>query len=94
MLKAGFDADFAEEPLGAERRGQLGPQDLDRDVAIVLEVVRSVDIGHPAAPDLTVERITVRERGPQAVNLVHHGGAHAFARWEPGRAGSLPWNRA
>ncbi len=94
VLKPSLNADFAEESLGAERRGQLGLEHLDRDVAIVLEVVRPIDIGHTAAPDLTVERITVRKRGPQAVNLIHHGGAHAFARWEPGRAGSLPWNRA
>ena len=31
MLEPGGDLDLAEEALGAERRGEFGAQDLDRD---------------------------------------------------------------
>ena len=35
MMEPGGDLDFAEEPLGAERGGELGVQDLDGDVTVV-----------------------------------------------------------
>ena len=47
--------DLAQEPLGAERGGELRAQHLDRDVAVVLEVVREVDGGHAAAPELALD---------------------------------------
>ena len=31
MLEVGGDPDLAEEPVGAERGGELGPEHLDRD---------------------------------------------------------------
>ena len=57
MLQVRGDADLAQEPLGAERGGELGLQDLERDRAIVLEVVREEDGRHAAAPELALERI-------------------------------------
>ena len=44
----GGDVDLAEEPLAAERGGDLGVEDLDRDAAVVLVVLGQVDRGHPA----------------------------------------------
>jgi hypothetical protein len=39
VLQVGGDAYLAEKPLAAERGGQLGPDHLDGDLAIVLQVV-------------------------------------------------------
>ena len=50
---------FREEALGAERGGELGAQDLDGDVAIVLEVVREIDGGHAARAELALDAVAV-----------------------------------
>ncbi len=49
MLEAGGGADLAQEALGAEGGAQLGVEDLERDGAVVLEVVGEVDARHAAA---------------------------------------------
>ena len=36
MAELGRDLDLAQEALGAEHGGELGPQDLDRDLAAML----------------------------------------------------------
>ena len=59
MLQPGGEPDLAQEPLGAERGGELGVQHLERDLAVVLEVVREVDRGHAAAAELALERVAV-----------------------------------
>ena len=38
-------------------------EDLERDRAIVLEVMREVDRGHATAPELALERVAVGQRG-------------------------------
>ena len=38
MLQIGGELDLGEEPLGAEHRGELGVQHLERDVAVVPQV--------------------------------------------------------
>ena len=43
MLEPRGRLDLGQEPLGAERGGEIGVQHLDRDVAIVAEVVREID---------------------------------------------------
>ena len=37
--------DLPQEPLGAEDRGELGPEDFDSDLAVVFPVVGEVDGG-------------------------------------------------
>ena len=39
VIESCGDADFMEEPLGADRGTQVGLEDFDGDVAVVLEVV-------------------------------------------------------
>ena len=51
--------DLGEEPLGAERRGEIGVQHLDRDVAVVLEVVREIDGRHAAAAELALDAVAI-----------------------------------
>ena len=61
MLEPGGELDLAQEPLGAQRRGELGVQHLERDGAVVPQVVREVDRGHAAAAELALELVAVRE---------------------------------
>ncbi len=59
MLEIGGGLDLGEEPLGADHRGQLGPEDLDGDLALVPEVVGEVDRGHAARPELALDAVAV-----------------------------------
>jgi len=52
MIQPGGEGDLAKEPLGAEGGGQLGPEQLERDGAIVLEIMGTIDRGHPAPPSI------------------------------------------
>ena len=62
MLEPGGEPDLALEALGAERRGELGVQHLERDRPVVPQVVREVDGRHPAPAQLALERVSVRQR--------------------------------
>ena len=53
------DPDLGEEALAAEHRGQLGAQDLEGDVAVVLEVVREIDRRHAARAELALDAVAV-----------------------------------
>jgi hypothetical protein len=55
-------------PLGAERRSEVGVQDLEGDGAIVAKVVRAVDRRHAAAAELGVETAAAGE-GPRESSL-------------------------
>jgi hypothetical protein len=48
--RRGADLDLLDEPVGAEDGGQLGFQDLDGDLAVVLEVRRRYTVAMPPAP--------------------------------------------
>ena len=65
-----------KEPLGAEYRGELGMKDLDRDLAVVLEIVRQVDRRHPARAELALDAVAVGESArrdePRASGAMHH----------------------
>ena len=76
MVELGGDGDLAEEPLGAERVGEFGVEDLDRDRAIVLEIVREVDGGHAALPELALDAVAVGEGGSESGG----GGGHSTLR--------------
>ena len=59
MLQAGRVADLPLEPLRAQRRRQLGVQDLEGDRPIVPQVAGEVDRGHAAASELALERVSI-----------------------------------
>ncbi len=63
MLQVGRGLDLGQEPLGADRGGEFGAQHLERDVAVVLEVVGEVDGGHAALPELALDAVAVGEGG-------------------------------
>ena len=72
MLERGRRPDFHHEALGAKHGGQLRLEHLDRDLAVVLEVVREIDGGHAASPELALERLAVGECCRETVD----GGCH------------------
>jgi hypothetical protein len=53
--------------------GQLRLQDLERDLALVLEVVGQVDGGHAAFAELTLDGVSAFEGGVQAGDGIGHG---------------------
>ena len=73
MLQVGGGLDLGQEPLRAEDRRELGPEHLERDLPVVPQVVREVDRGHAALPDLALEAVPVGERGRQVRERLGHG---------------------
>ena len=59
MLQSGSDFDLSEEPVAAQRGGQLRSEHLDRDLAVVSHVLGEVDRGHAALPELALEHVAV-----------------------------------
>ena len=58
---------------GPRRGGELGEEHLEGDRAVVPEVVGQVDHGHPAAPELALEGVAVRQGVAQAFRHPHGG---------------------
>ena len=50
MGEPGRDFDLTEEPLGTERGGDLGPEDLDGDGAAVAEITCWNTVAIPPCP--------------------------------------------
>jgi hypothetical protein len=61
VIQSGGGVNLSQEALGAERGSQLGVQHFERDEAIVLEVPGEVYRRHPAAPELTLEYVTIAQ---------------------------------
>ena len=76
MLQPRGGADFFEETLAAERGGELGPEHLDRDGALVADVVREVDGGHAARAEFPIEPVPVGEGSAKAVVDAGRRGVH------------------
>ena len=58
-VQASGQPDLTEEALRPERGGELGVKYLERHWPVVLEIVREMDRGHAAAPEHTLERVSV-----------------------------------
>ena len=65
MLELGRELDLAEEALGAERGGELGPEHLEGDQALVPQVAREIDRGHAALPELALDGVAAGEGGSE-----------------------------
>ncbi|HET7249187.1 MAG TPA: hypothetical protein VFI79_05030 [Gemmatimonadales bacterium] len=66
VLQRGGGLDLLDEPIGAQHGGELGLQDLNGDLVVVLEVLGEIHGGHPARAELPLEAVAVGERGRQA----------------------------
>src|SRR3954463_1615621 len=88
MLQRGSRLDLDDEAIGAEDGGEFRLEHLDRDLAVVLDVVREVDGRHAAAPEFALDPIPGRERrgelGVSARDRCHAGPrpSSARGRWE------------
>ena len=72
VLEIGGGLDFAEEAISAECGGELGAEDLDGDLAVVLEVFGEVDGGHAALAEFANDAIAVSERSRKAFDAIHN----------------------
>ena len=79
------DANFLQEPLGAERHRKARPQDLNGDLPAVLLVFGQVNGRHAPAPELPLDRIPVGERGGERGEHLGHGdnGADGIRTHDP-----------
>ena len=64
------DRDLALEALRADRLRHVREQHLERDVPVVLPIARQEDHGHPAAAELPLDRVSVRQRRSQSAELL------------------------
>ena len=74
VLEVGGELDLGQEPLGADHGRELRAQQLERDLAVVLQVLREVHRRHAAGADLTFDPVAVGERYLEAVLQLGHGG--------------------
>ena len=63
MLQIRRGLDLGQKPLGADDGGELGAQDLDRDLAVVLQILGEVHRGHAARAELPLDAVAVGEGG-------------------------------
>jgi hypothetical protein len=61
MLQSCGEVDLPLKPLGSVRSGFVGQENLERNRAVVTEILSEVDHGHPAAPDLPEDGIAIGE---------------------------------
>jgi len=87
MLQGGDGLDLAEEALGPDDRGQLWAHHLDRDFAIVLEVLGQVDRGHAALAELPLDAVAVGEGSLQSGHRLGHRGRLSVGAWKMGGNG-------
>src|SRR5512134_3913952 len=73
VRQAGCNLDLAQEALGAECGGELGPKHLQGDRTTVLEVLGEIDRGHAPAAQLALDRVAVLQRLGEAVRRGGHG---------------------
>ncbi len=73
MLEVGGGPDLAQEPLGPDHGGQLGSQHLDRDLAVVPQILREVDCGYASLAQLALDAVAVGEGGRERRRENAHG---------------------
>ncbi len=72
VLQIRRQLDLGEEPLGADHRGELGTHELERDLAVVPEILGQVYGRHSAGPDLAFDPVAVRQRALEAAEELGH----------------------
>jgi hypothetical protein len=72
VLELGGDPYLSKEAVGAEHGGELRPQHLDRDLAVVLQVGGEKHYRHPALTELAIEPVTVGDAGRELFEECRH----------------------
>ncbi len=65
--QVGGDFDFTEEPFWTERGSEVGPENLDRDLPVVAQVVGQVHRGHAAMAEFALDLVAACQRGSQVL---------------------------
>ena len=73
LLEVGRRLDLAAEAIGSHDRGELGPEHLHRDPALVAEILGYVHGRHATRAELTLDVVAPLEGGVQADDGVAHG---------------------
>jgi hypothetical protein len=73
VLEVGGRLDLGEEPFGTDHRRQLRLQHLERDLAVVLEVLGQVDRGHPSRTELALDAVAALQGCVQAGGGIGRG---------------------
>ena len=66
-------APLTKKPFRTKGLGQVWVQHLHGDLAMVFEVLRQVDRGHPAAANLAFDPLAVGKSPSQAFLVFHYG---------------------
>src|SRR4029078_8628630 len=74
MLQLRRDLDLAQEPLGAEHYAELRLQHLQRDFAVVLQVMREIDGRHAALAEHAFDAVPIGQGAGERVVLLCAGG--------------------
>ena len=74
MGEGGDRLDLAEEPLGPDGYGELGPEHLDGNRAAVLQVPGEENERHPSLAQLPFDRVALGEGSLEADEEVCHVG--------------------
>ena len=64
--------DLHHESLGAEHRCEFGLQHLDRDLAVMLQVLGEIDRRHAPSPELALDAVAARQSGGESVWSAAH----------------------
>jgi len=75
MLQAGHGPDLGQEAIHADHRGQLGAQELERNPAAVLQVLREIYPRHASLPKLALEAVLAGQGGGKPLEGVDHRGS-------------------
>ncbi len=67
VLQVSRGADLGEKALGADDRGKLGAENLDRHLACMAKVFSQVDCGHPPLAQLAFDPVPVGQAGREAI---------------------------
>jgi hypothetical protein len=69
-LRRGLD--LLQEPVGTDHGGQLGPQHLQCDLAVVLQIFGEIDGGHAAFAEAAFDAVAIGEgRGDLCGDFSH-----------------------
>jgi hypothetical protein len=72
VLELGGGGDFLDEALRAEDRSEVGLEDLEGHLAVVLEIFGEIHRGHAALAQLALCRVAAREGRSETVRSVRH----------------------
>ena len=70
MIQPGRGGHLSQKPVGPEGERQLGPQHLDRHLALVFHIVGEIHRRHAPAAELSLDGVTARERRAEAPELI------------------------